>query len=99
MTKNYYSRETMKQEILDDIGDYEEVNEDNITEIADGLVPIYNIDLINFCHHYDGEEFWYIWNDNELGYETPLDILRGNIYSLYLQIGYEVLRDIKKELV
>lgn len=96
-----YSRYTMKQELIECIDKEELQNasykEDYITEIADSLVPVYNSELIDFCSHYDGEEYWELWNGNELGYETPLDILRGNLYSLYNQIAHELIYELKEE--
>ena len=70
---------------------------DYITEIADSLVPVYNSELVDFCSHYDGGEYWELWNSNELDYDTPLDILRGNLYSLYNQIGHEILNELEEE--
>tara|TARA_X000001382_G_scaffold104891_2_gene80019 strand:- start:41 stop:352 length:312 start_codon:yes stop_codon:yes gene_type:complete len=95
-----YSRYSMKQELIDCIDKEELQNyykEDYITEIADSLVPVYNSELIDFCSHFDGEEYWELWNTNELGYETPLDILRGNLYSLYNQIAYEIISELEEE--
>jgi len=91
------SRWSMKQEIIDDLENYDEVTDDNIREICDSLVPVYNSELIDLASHYSGEEYWDIWYNNELGGETPLDILRGNVYSLYYQIGCEVLEERENE--
>ena len=95
-----YSRYSMKQELIECIDKEELQNyhkEDYITEIADSLVPVYNSELVDFCSHYDGQEYWDLWHGNELGYETPLDILRGNLYSLYNQIAYEVISELEEE--
>jgi len=91
------SRFSMKKEIIEDLKNYQNINEDTITEIADSLTPIYNSELIDFVAHYQGNEYWNLWNDNELDYTTPLDILRGNVYCLYLEIGYEVLNELEEE--
>lgn len=87
------TRWSMKQEIIDDLENYDEVNDDNIREICDGLVPVYNYELIEFCSHYQGEEFWELWLNNEIGGENPIEIIRGNLYSLYVNIGHEVLSE------
>lgn len=96
-----YSRYTMKKELIECIDKEELLNasykEDYITEIADSLVPVYNSELIDFCSHFNGEEYYELWNTNELDYETPLDILRGNLYSLYTEIAYEVLTELEEE--
>ena len=95
-----YSRYSMKQELIECIDKEELQNyhkEDYITEIADSLVPVYNSELVDFCSHYDGQEYWDLWHGNELGYETPLDILRGNLYSLYNQIAYELISELEEE--
>ena len=99
-----YSRWSMKQEIIDDLESYdldgvtENDLDDIIREIADSLVPAYNHSLIEFCSHYQGEEFWDLWNDNSgFGGETPLDMLRENLWNLYYQIGLEVLEAMKEE--
>lgn len=91
------SRWSMKQEIIDDLENYDEVSDDIIREICDGLVPVYNSELIDMACHYDGNEYWDIWHNNELGGETPLEIVRGNIYCLYLEIGQEVLQEKEEE--
>ena len=98
------TRWTMKQEILDDLEWYD-INEksanevdDIIREIADGLVPAYNHNLIEQCSHYQGEEFWDLWNTNNgFGGETPLDMLRENLWCLYYEIGTEVINTKKEE--
>ena len=41
------SRWSMKQEIIDDLENYDEVTDDNIREICDSLVPVYNAELID----------------------------------------------------
>ena len=87
----------MKQEIIDDLESYDEINDDVIREICDGLVPVYNSELIDHCAHYQGSEFWDIWYGNELGGETPIDTIRGNLFCLYLEIGAEVLAEVKAE--
>jgi hypothetical protein len=87
------SRWSMKKEIEDDLENYDEINDDIIREICDSLVPVYNAELIDMACHYSGEEYWDIWNDNQLGGETPLEIVRGNIFCLYLEIGQEVLSE------
>ncbi len=99
MKTNTYSRQSMKIEILDDLENYnqEEIDEDIITQICDSLVPVYNGDLIDQCSNYIGEEFWDLWLNNEYGGETPIDILRGNLYQLYIEIGYSILEDIENE--
>jgi len=91
------TRWSMKQEIIDDLENYDEVSDDIIREICDGLVPAYNSELIDMACHYDGNEYWDIWHNNELGGETPLEIVRGNIYCLYLEIGQEVLQEKEEE--
>ena len=95
-----FTRWTMKQEIIDDLENYDDFynmtendKDDVIREICDSLVPVYNSELIDMACHYDGNEYWDIWNDNQLGGETPLDIVRGNLYCLYLEIGQEVLSE------
>lgn len=96
--KNFVNtRYSMKEEVTRSLENYEDINEDTITEIADSLTPIYNSELIDFVAHYQGNEYWNLWNDNEYGYTTPLDILRGNVFNLYLEIGYEVLNELEKE--
>jgi len=95
------SRWTMRQEILDNL-DKEELKdsaypEDFMREIADSLVPVYNAELIDLACHYSGEEYWDIWLNNEFGGETPLDILRGNIFALYHNFAIEILREIEEE--
>tara|TARA_Y100000401_G_C8181319_1_gene154131 strand:+ start:160 stop:474 length:315 start_codon:yes stop_codon:yes gene_type:complete len=96
-----YTRHSMKQELIECIDKEELLNasykEDYITEIADGLVPIYNAELVDFCCHFDGSEYWELWSDNKLGYETPLDILRGNLYCLYNEIAHEILNEMEEE--
>lgn len=92
-----YSRWSMKQEILDDLENYDEVNEDTIREICDSLVPVYNSSLIDFCAHYQGEEFWELWLNDSIGGETPIDMLRGNLFCLYVEIGQEVLSEREEE--
>ena len=49
-----HTRWTMKQEIIDDLESYNEINDDVIREICDGLVPVYNSELIEekFYHEY-----------------------------------------------
>ena len=79
------------------VQNYDEVTDDTIREICDGLVPVYNSELIDHCAHYNGKEFWDIWYGNEFGGETPLDIIRGNLFALYLQIGQEVLTEREEE--
>lgn len=91
------TRWSMKQEIIDDLENYDEVTDDSIREICDSLVPVYNSELIDMASHYSGNEFWDLWNDNQLGGETPLDILRGNVYCLYVEIGQEVLSEREEE--
>lgn len=92
-----FTRWSMKQEILDDLENYDEVNEDVIREICDSLVPVYNSSLIEMCAHYQGKEFWDIWYGNEFGGETPIDTIRGNLFALYLEIGQEVLSEREEE--
>lgn len=92
-----YTRWTMKQEILDDLENYDEVNDDVIREICDSLVPVYNYSLVDFCSHFSGEEYWDIWLGNELGGDDPISILRGNLFCLYLAIGQEVLSEMEEE--
>ena len=96
-----YSRYTMKQELIECIDKEQLLNttykEDYLTEISDSLVPIYNSELIDFCSHFDGQEYWELWHSNEGGYDTPLDILRGNLYCLYNEIAYEVLNELEEE--
>ena len=94
----------MKQEIIDDLESYnlDDTNEDSlddiIREIADSLVPAYNHVLIEQCSHYQGEEFWDLWNNNNgFGGTTPLEMLRENLWSLYYDIGLEVLEAMKEE--
>lgn len=91
------SRWSMKQQIIDDLENYDEVTDDNIREICDSLVPVYNAELIDMACHYSGEEYWDIWNSNHLGGQTPLEIVRGNIFCLYLEIGQEVLEERENE--
>lgn len=91
------TRYSMKEEVIGSLENYEDINEDTITEIADSLTPIYNSELIDFVAHYQGEEYYDLWNNNEFGYTTPLDILRSNVYMLYLEIGYEVLNELEEE--
>ena len=99
MKANTYSRQSMKIEILDDLENYaqKEIDEDTITQICDSLVPAYNGDLIDQCSNYIGEEFWDLWLNNEYGGENPIDMLRGNLYQLYIEIGHSVLEDIENE--
>ena len=92
-----HTRWSMKQEIVDDLENYDEINDDIIREICDGLVPAYNSELIDHCAHYQGSEFWDIWYGNELGGETPIDTIRGNLFCLYLEIGAEVLAEVQAE--
>ena len=92
-----HTRWSMKQEIVDDLENYDEINDDVIREICDGLVPVYNSELIDHCAHYQGSEFWDIWYGNELGGETPIDTIRGNLFCLYLEIGAEVLAEVQAE--
>lgn len=70
--------------------------EDYISEVADSLVPVYNAELIDWASHYSGEEYWDIWNEEGFG-ETPLDMLRYNVYSLYNQVGQEYLQSLEEE--
>jgi hypothetical protein len=91
------SKWSMKQEIIDDLENYNEATDDNIREICRSLVPVYNSELIDLASHYSGEEYWELWLNNELGGETPLDILRGNVFALYYQIGCEVLEERENE--
>ena len=49
-----HTRWSMKQEIIDDLESYNEINDDVIREICDGLVPVYNSELIDHCAHYQG---------------------------------------------
>ena len=95
--ENIATRWTMKQEIIDDLENYDEVTDDTIREICDSLVPVYHSKLIDQCAHYGGSEFWDIWYGNEFGGETPLDIIRGNLFALYLQRGQEVLTEREEE--
>ncbi len=97
MSEAVYTKWSMKQEIIDDLENYDDIDEDVIREICDSLVPVYNSSLIDFASHFEGSEFWDIWYGNELGGETPLDIIRGNVFSLYLQIGQEVLSELEEE--
>lgn len=99
-----HTRWSMKQEIKDDLGSYDISDEtengldDIIREIADQLVPAYNHVLIEQCSHYQGEEFWDLWNTNSgFGGDTPLEMLRENLWSLYYGIGLEVLEEMKEE--
>jgi hypothetical protein len=99
-----YTRWSMKQEIIDDLESYDldDVSDNDLDdimrEIADSLVPAYNHVLIEQCSHYQGEEFWDLWNDsNGFGGTTPLDMLRENLWSLYYDIGCEVLEERKEE--
>jgi len=92
-----YTRWTMKQEILEDLENYDEVNDDVIREICDSLVPVYNHSLVDFCSHFSGEEYWDIWLGNELGGDDPISILRGNVFCLYVAIGQEVLSEMEEE--
>ena len=92
-----FTRWSMKQEIIEDLENYDEINDDVISEICDSLVPVYNSELIDMASHYNGNEYWDIWHNNELGGETPLDIIRGNIYCLYREIGQEVLQEKEEE--
>lgn len=92
-----FTRWSMKQEIIDDLENYDEVTDDIIREICDSLVPVYNSELIDMASHYDGNEYWDIWHDNQHGGETPLEIVRGNIFCLYLEIGQEVLQEKEEE--
>jgi len=91
------SRWSMKQEIIDDLENYDEVTDDIIREICDGLVPVYNAELIDHCAHYSGEEYWDLWHTNQMAGDTPLEIVRGNLFVLYLQIGEEVLAEMEEE--
>ncbi len=92
-----FSRWSMKKEIEDQLEYYDTITDDSIREICDGLVPVYNAELIDMASHYSGKEYWDIWNDNQLGGETPLDIVRGNIFCLYLEIGQEVLSELEEK--
>ncbi len=99
-----FTRWSMKQEIIDDLENYDDFKnrshndkDDIIREICDSLVPVYNSELIDMASHYDGNEYWDIWHDNQHGGETPLEIVRGNIFCLYLEIGQEVLQEKEEE--
>lgn len=95
-----YNRETIKQEFVDyvDLDTLKDSKypEDYISEVADSLVPVYNSELIDWASHYSGEEYWDIWNEEGFG-ETPLDILRYNVYALYNQVGHEFLAELEEE--
>ncbi len=41
------SKWSMKQQIIDDLEGYDEHNDDNIREICNSLVPVYNSELID----------------------------------------------------
>ena len=100
-TEVLHTRWSMKQEVKDTIDEEYlrdcDYPDDYMTEIADSLVPAYNHSLIEFCSHYSGEEFWDLWNDNQIGGETPIDILRGNLYCLYREVASEVLAELEEE--
>lgn len=86
--KNYIDVETLKNA---------QYPEDYINEVADSLVPVYNAELIDFASHYSGEEYWSLWNEENFG-ETPLDMLRSNVFALYQQVAFEVWEDYKQTL-
>lgn len=85
--KDYVCMETLKDS---------KYPEDYISEVADSLVPVYNSELIDWASHYSGEEYWDIWSEESFG-ETPLDMLRYNVYSLYNQVGHEFLQSLEEE--
>lgn len=98
--QNTVSRHDLKLEVKDAFEGYDfdtKYPEDILTEIADSLVPVYNSDLIDLVGHYNGAEWTDIWMDNEFGYENALDIVRANIYKLYLEIAHEVFAEQEEE--
>jgi len=101
MSKETNNTWKMKKEIKDTI-DLEHLKnsqypEDYLHEICDSLVPVYNHQLIDFCSHFEGEEYWDLWIHNELGGDDPLSILRGNLYALYSILASTVLEEIREE--
>ena len=93
------SRWTMKQEIIDDLENYDEVTDDTIREICDSLVPVYNSELIDHCASLFREGILGHLAHERNGRRDPLDIIRGNLFVLYLQIGQEVLTEREEENV
>ena len=95
-----YNRWTMMTEFKDyvciDTLKDSKYPEDYISEVADSLVPVYNSELIDWASHYSGEEYWNIWSEEGFG-ETPLEMLRYNVYSLYNQVGNEFLQSLEEE--
>ena len=55
--KQYIQVLKLKQEIVDDLENYDDIDEDVIREICDSLVPVYNSSLIDFASHFEGSEF------------------------------------------
>ena len=95
-----YNRWTMMTEFKDyvciDTLKDSKYTEDYISEVAESLVPVYNSELIDWASHYSGEEYWNIWSEEGFG-ETPLEMLRYNVYSLYNQVGNEFLQSLEEE--
>jgi len=95
-----YNRWTMMTEFKDyvciDTLKDSKYPEDYISEVAESLVPVYNSELIDWASHYSGEEYWNIWSEEGFG-ETPLEMLRYNVYSLYNQVGNEFLQSLEEE--
>ena len=95
-----YNRWTIKTEFKDaicmDTLKDSKYPEDYISQVADSLVPVYNAELIDWASHYSGGEYWDIWNEEGFG-DTPLDMLRYNVYALYNQVGHEVLYELQEE--
>jgi len=96
------TRQSIKLDFLDNLEGYDlkdsKYPEDIINEVSDGLVPVYNNDLINFASNYQGEEFWLMWLEESWG-DSPLDMLRYNVYQLIQMVGMEVLEELQAEWV
>ena len=75
-----------KKELLEEL-EGEDIHasraDDLVNEIADSFVPVYNGDLIDVAA--DSGTWWEsVWlHDSGMGgTDTPLDMVRGNIYAL-----------------
>jgi hypothetical protein len=99
-TNQYLLEKEIKEQFLDCFKEFQE-NEDSSKELADhfheildSVFPIYNADIINQCYVLDWNETYFQHSEFFGGEsQSPLEIMRDNLYFIYYRLGDGVLLD------